>query len=222
MKALLVLVLLMWTAPFGAARACELALAFALDVSGSVNESEHQLQRDGVAAALLDPDVVTAISAQPGGVALMVYEWSDSRQQTQISAWRLVRGLNELKAIAAEVLAAPRSATGGTGIGPAVAFGALMFDYGPDCRRRVIDVSGDGKHNNGYRPHVAREMQVMQGVTVNALVIEGAEPEVLAYYVDHVISGQGAFVEIAAGYEDYAAALRRKLLREIPMAVADR
>ena len=104
----------------------------------------------------------------------------------------------------------------------AMAFGALMFDYGPDCRRRVIDVSGDGKHNNGFRPHVARQMQVMQDVTVNALVIEGAEPEVLAYYLDHVISGQGAFVEIAAGYEDYSAALRRKLLREIPMSVVDR
>lgn len=125
-----------------------------------------------------------------------------------------------MNAVAAEVLAAPRSATGATGIGPAVAFGALMFEYGPTCRRRVIDVSGDGKHNNGFRPHVAREMPAMQGVTVNALVIEGAEPEVLAYYLDNVISGSGAFVETAAGYADYAAALRRKLLREIPVPVA--
>lgn len=68
------------------ARSCELALALALDVSGGVDADEHRLQRQGLAAALLDPDVVTAVSAQPGGIAIMVYEWSDSRQQTQIAA----------------------------------------------------------------------------------------------------------------------------------------
>ena len=133
-----------------------------------------------------------------------------------------VNGSTGLQAVAADVLSAPRSPTGATGIGPAVAFGALMIDYGTDCRRRVIDVSGDGKHDHGFRPHVAREMSVMEGVTVNALVIVGAEPEVLDYYVAHVISGRGAFVEIAATYNDYAAAIRRKLLREIPTAVAVR
>ncbi len=208
--------------PVNEARSCDLALAFALDVSGSVDVYEHKLQREGLATALLDPDVVAAVSAQPGGVALMAYEWSDARQQTQIAAWRLVRDSTGLEAVAAEVLAAPRSASSATAIGPAVAFGALLIDYGTKCSRRVIDVSGDGKHNNGFRPHVAREMPVMQGVTVNALVIEGAEPGVLDYYVTHVISGSGAFVEIASGYEDYAAAIRRKLLREIPTPVAKR
>lgn len=202
--------------------ACDLALAFALDVSGSVDAAEHRLQREGLAAALIDPDVVSAVAAQPGGVALMVYEWSGTRQQTQIAPWRVVSNVEGLAAVAADVLAAPRSATGATAIGPAMAFGALMIDYGTDCRRRVVDISGDGKHNHGYRPHVARNLSVMDGVTVNALVIEGADAEVLAYYVSQVIGGTGAFVEIAAGYEDYADAIKRKLLRELAMPVAER
>ena len=65
-------------------------------------------------------------------------------------------------------------------------------------------------------------MPILDRVTVNALVIEGAESEVLSYYITNVIGGQGAFVEIAAGYEDYAAAILRKMLREITIPVAER
>ena len=201
---------------------CDLALAFALDVSGSVDAREHRLQREGLAGALLDPDVVTAVAAQPGGVALMVYEWAGARWQTPIAAWRLVKGEAELAAVAADVLAAPRSARGATAIGPAMYFGALMIDYETDCQRRVIDISGDGKHNNGFRPHEAWDNPVMDRVTVNALVIEGADPAVLDYYISQVIGGPGAFVEIAAGFEDYAVAIRRKLLRELAIPIAGR
>jgi hypothetical protein len=208
--------------PVAGARACDLALAFALDVSGSVNPAEHRLQREGLAGALLDPDVVTAVKAQPGGVALMVYEWAGARWQTPIAYWRLAKGEAELAAVAADVLSAPRSAKGATAIGPAMFFGALMIDYETDCQRRVIDISGDGIHNNGYRPHEAWGMPAMASVTVNALVIEGSDPDVLDYYVSQVIGGAGAFVEIAAGFEDYAVAIRRKLLRELTIPVAER
>lgn len=208
--------------PAAGARACDLALAFALDVSGSVDAAEFRLQREGLAAALLDPEVVSAVAAQPGGVALMAYEWSGAHQLTQIATWRMVTGAEGLAQVAADVLAAPRSASGATGIGPAMVFGAHMIDYGTDCRRRVIDISGDGRHNHGYRPRVAWDWPIMDRVTVNALVIEGAEAEVLLYYVGQVIGGAGAFVEIAAGFEDYAAAMQRKLLREITVPVAGR
>jgi len=36
-----------------------------------------------------------------------------------------------------------------------------------------------------------------------------------AYYTANVIRGPDAFVEVALGYEDYAAAMERKLLREL-------
>ena len=52
-------------------------------------------------------------------------------------------------------------------------------------------------------------------VTVNGLVIKGADPDPVAYYRAEVIHGPGAFVEIAADFDDYEAAMKRKLLREI-------
>ena len=43
----------------GGARAeeCRLALLLALDVSSSVDDDEYRLQKEGLAAALSDPDV---------------------------------------------------------------------------------------------------------------------------------------------------------------------
>lgn len=47
----------LWAAP---AQACRLALVLAMDVSSSVDAAEDQLQRAGLAAALIDPDVQAA------------------------------------------------------------------------------------------------------------------------------------------------------------------
>ena len=39
--------------------------------------------------------------------------------------------------------------------------------------------------------------------------------ELSSYYNSYVIRGTGAFVEAALGFEEYAAAMERKLLREL-------
>ena len=41
--------------------ACDLALALAVDVSGSVDRQEYQLQMDGLATALNDPLISEAL-----------------------------------------------------------------------------------------------------------------------------------------------------------------
>ena len=52
-------------------------------------------------------------------------------------------------------------------------------------------------------------------MTVNGLAILNEVPDLSAYYAAEVIGGAGAFVEVARNYEDFAQALRRKLIREI-------
>ena len=54
-------------------------------------------------------------------------------------------------------------------------------------------------------------------MTVNGLVILGGEDDagLLSYWKTYVIRGPEAFVEPAAGFDDYEAAMRRKLLREL-------
>ncbi len=62
------------SAPAAKATNCALALAFALDVSASVNSGEYDIQKGGLAAALLDTEVVDAILLDPGAVWLLAYE----------------------------------------------------------------------------------------------------------------------------------------------------
>ena len=69
----LALVLTLLAAPADAA--CRQALALGLDVSSSVDDTEYRLQLDGLAAALLKPEVRAAFLALPDApVRLYVFE----------------------------------------------------------------------------------------------------------------------------------------------------
>ncbi|NVK07223.1 MAG: DUF1194 domain-containing protein, partial [Marivivens sp.] len=92
--------------------------------------------------------------------------------------------------------------------------GTALLDQQPDCWRHTLDLSGDGENNTGPRPQDIPEDDRM---TVNGLVILGGEDDegLLSYWKTYVIRGPEAFVEPAAGFDDYEAAMRRKLLREL-------
>lgn len=200
----------------GPAGACALALAFALDVSASVDAEEYRLQRDGLAAALLDPAVEAAVLAQPGGVAFAAYEWSGRYQQDMMLDWTLVTEPAGLLAVARQIGGHTRSyAEFPTAIGYALGYGAVLMREAPDCQRRVIDISGDGIGNEGFPPATAYREFEFDAITVNGLVIGAADIALLRYYESEIPHGPGAFVEIAADFRDYEAAMRRKLLREL-------
>ncbi len=59
-------------------------------------------------------------------------------------------------------------------------------------------------------------------ISVNALAIEASEPGLTAYFFEHVIRGEGAFVVTAARFQDYPERIRRKLLREVTLQTAQR
>ncbi len=91
----------------------------------------------------------------------------------------------------------------------------LFATNGYEGRRRVIDVSGDGIDNSGSHPDAMRDAAMAAGITVNALAILSQGSALESYYRIHLIGGPEAFVMTAAGYEDFARAIRAKLLREI-------
>ncbi|SFD46934.1 DUF1194 domain-containing protein [Roseivivax sediminis] len=195
---------------------CRLALLLALDVSSSVDDAEYVLQRDGLAAALDDPDIRAALLLGPGTVALSAYEWSGRRQSALVVDWTTIGREADIDAVVARLRGTPRSQTRfPTAMGFALGYGATHLARGPDCTRRVIDVSGDGVTNDGFGPGLAYQHFPFQGVTVNGLAVLGADPEVDAYYHEVVRHGPGAFVEYADGYEGFRRAMTRKLLREI-------
>lgn len=206
------------------AQACNLALSLALDVSSSVDETEFRLQSEGLANALRSHEVANAIFSLPGNsIALHVYQWSGSSNQMTVLDWTLVTSRADLEAAAGILAAMPRSATESpTSLGYGLGYGAIALRDAPPCARKTLDVSGDGRNNNGFGPVNAYRHFPFQGITVNGLAIAGSDETITEYYLSEVIRGAGAFVETAAGFQDYERAMRRKLLREIGiMAVSD-
>src|SRR5437899_4086964 len=69
----------------------DLALALAIDISGSIDPDEARLQREGYVQAFRDPVIVRAILSGPNGrIAVAYYEWSDSWMQKLLIDWTLL------------------------------------------------------------------------------------------------------------------------------------
>lgn len=196
---------------------CRLALMLAMDVSASVDEGEYKLQRDGLAQALNTPEIRHALLAgAPGVVALSVFEWSGRYQQTVMLDWTMIDSDATLDRVVARIAGARRSWRDyPTAVGYALGFAAGLFDGAPVCDRQVIDISGDGINNEGFRPDSAYAHFPLDGVTVNGLVIEGVEPGIADFYRAEVLRGPGAFLVIARSFDEFADAMAQKLFREV-------
>lgn len=196
---------------------CRLALALAIDISSSVNETEYAIQRDGLVRAFRTPEVIrAALSPQGTAIAVSIYEWSGYNQQDVVIPWTLLDTESTVHALAGRLQAHLRPYTDlTTALGKAVEFGAGLLAGAPPCARKVLDVSGDGENNDGAGPEVYRSRGELDGITINGLVIEGAVPDPVAYYRNHVIQGPGAFLALARDYTDYPPVIIGKLLREM-------
>ncbi|QQA42442.1 DUF1194 domain-containing protein [Pelagovum pacificum] len=194
--------------------ACDTALALAIDVSGSVSKREYAIQTEGLAVAFLDEVVAEALVS--GQSAVLVVQWTGLSRQAVTLDWRRIGTHDDVVALAEEVRTMPREwDMFSTAIGDALAFTVREFDDVADCERRIIDISSDGTSNEGMLPQLLGPTLDRAEITVNALVITGAEPNLPDYFRQAVIHGPGAFVEVAAGYEDYPRAIRSKLLQEL-------
>ncbi len=214
--------------PVTADAACRQALALGLDVSGSVDAAEYRLQLDGVATALNSDRVQQVLFAQPDApIRITVYEWSGPENQTIILPWTTIVTTDDLDGATGTLLAHQRgTAAPTTAIGSAMLAGFALRRDQTDCWKRTLDLSGDGPANTGPRPQDIGPAQQLPGVIVNGLVIGSGNQsgddqriadikELSAYYRSYVIRGADAFVESALGFEDYAAAMERKLLKEL-------
>jgi Ca-activated chloride channel family protein len=203
----------------GAAVACETALVLAIDISGSIDAGEYALQIQGLAAALDDAAVREELLR--GQVALAVVQWSGVGRQALVLPWRRMLSEPEIDRFAAAVRALPRAFTASdTAVGEAITFSASQFAAVPDCRRKVIDISGDGPENAGYTVARARSLAQRAGIEINAIAIEdiGASTPITAFYLRWVIT-RGGFVVTARGLGDYPRAIRVKLLRELSRVI---
>ncbi|HYZ26627.1 MAG TPA: DUF1194 domain-containing protein [Geminicoccaceae bacterium] len=216
----LVLALLLLCGLTGPARAqahVDLELVLAIDSSGSVDFAEFELQAGGLARAFRDAEVIEAIeTAAPNGIAVAVIQWSGRRQHLTVVDWTKITDAASARSLAGAIEATGRILIGETAIADALQFAAEEVVGGPyHGARRVIDVSGDGPTNAGGDPDPIRDAAVLAGITINGLAILNESPTLDRYYAEHVIGGPDAFIMSASDYDDFARAIRLKLLREI-------
>lgn len=203
---------------------CGLELVLAMDVSRSIVNAEYDLQMNGLAAAFRNPQVMAAVSWVPGGVMATVTQWSGPESQAQTVPWTHLTDAASMSSFAGAVERQARAFFAAyTAVGEALVHANSLGATNPmRCARRVIDISGDGASNRGQPPRPVAEALAANGVTVNGLAIRGAWPDPAEFYQRNVVRGDGAFLEIAESFQDYADAIRRKLLRELGPHVAER
>ena len=208
-----------------AQQAVDLELVLAADGSGSIDEEEFLLQRQGFAAAIASPEVLDAIqSGALQRIAVTLVEWGAPDSQHVIVDWVEVRDAASAKAFADRLLAAPRQAWGYNSISNVIAFSAGMIAAnGFEGTRKVIDVSGDGPQIGGRSLEEVRRETLAQDVTINGLVIKSrgggvrgpGGSDLVDHYERDVIGGPGAFVMTAENRRNFEQAIRAKLVAEI-------
>jgi hypothetical protein len=222
LRALLVLVLLVPAAR--AQVAVDLELVLAVDISRSIDDDEARLQREGYMAAFTNPRVIEAIQGGSiGAIAVTYVEWASYEYQRTVIPWMLVRDGESAAGFAEKIGELPRVSMSWTSISGAIDHSVRLFGQGYHGTRRVIDISGDGVNNNGRPASLARDDAVASGIVINGLPILndrpnfGRPPEMNldVYYENQVIGGPGAFMIAAEDFNDFAAAILSKLIREI-------
>jgi Ca-activated chloride channel homolog len=196
----------------------DLALVIALDGSASVRFEEFNLIANGMGAAMRDAGVVAGLTAGPARASLVaVLLWSGTGAQEVLVEWTRIDGAASAEAFAVAVENVPRIVrAGGTAIGEALAAcEALLADAPVPAARRIVDVVGDGRSNEGRAPGPVRDRMARDGITINGLCVLNEEPDLLETYSAEVIGGAEAFALTCASYADFAAAMRQKMLREI-------
>ena len=226
-------------APWRASRAegaeidVDVELIIAVDVSGSIDPEEAQLQRNGYIDAFTDARILRAIKSGPRGrIAVAYVEWADNFYQSLIADWVEIDGEDSAGKFAAHLRKVPINIAQRTSISGAINYCLPLFDRNNfKGTRQVIDISGDGPNNDGILVDVARDAALARKITINGLPIINDRPNRFGfpnlpdlddYYEGCVIGGRGAFVVVARDFADFATAVKQKLFLEVSGITAER
>ncbi|MEM6944745.1 MAG: DUF1194 domain-containing protein [Pseudomonadota bacterium] len=204
----------------------DLELILAVDVSRSMTQRELEIQRRGYAEALVSDEVVEAIQrgGPHGQIALSYVEWAGAFSQRVIIDWTLVRTEADAVAFAETLTAEFNAALRRTSISGIIDHSIPRFEAnGFAGERQVIDISGDGPNNAGRPVLAARSAAAARGITINGLPLMTREgmgdqwhlDDLDVYYRECVITGPTSFVIPVLEWEDFPAAVRKKLVLEL-------
>lgn len=199
------------------ALACETALLLTIDVSNSVDTAEYRLQTDGLADALRDSEIVDTMVRDQ--VAVAVVQWSGVGDQVVSIPWERITNAGQAEVLSQRARSMDRAyVLSGTATAEALLFSLAQFDAVADCKRKVIDISTDGTANAGSDVRLVRARAERAGVTINGIGIESMGRTITNFLQGSVITRDG-FVMTARMHQDYPAAIRAKILREISRVI---
>ena len=221
----------------------DLLLILAADVSRSIDAAKFQLQRDGYAHRHFRParshDTIKSEPFRPPSIALTFVESGGraSVPQHVLIDWTAIGDGLRAPRISAIVCSKRQKAlirryrtsisTSAIELPPM----DQRFTHTPfTATRRIIDIaSGDSTNNAGHRDvSSARDDAVVEGVTINGLVILSGNPMSWGipitpirqaaldnYYRNNVVGGPGAFVMVAKDFNSFGQAMIGKLIAEV-------
>lgn len=204
-------------------------LVLLIDASSSMRRlfermSFYDLQIEATARALMEPCVVERlIGTLRGRTAIGAILWSANPQQEIAVHWRIIRSREDVAAVAARLRKTANYLDSDTGVAEAVRFAIkqLKAEYIPRNCRKIIDVSANGRDNQGGDPSTAGGEAEKLGITINAVVMKGYDGSVeqmRQYYLDHVVTTDGLVFKVEEedkALEALAVANSSKLCAEI-------
>lgn len=226
------------TAPALAATLVNTELVLSVDASGSVDEAEFNLQRQGYEEAFRDDELIDIIAGLEQGIAVTLQYWATN--PAPALQWYRITDAASAHDFADAIAATVRPFSGGaTNIAAAInsATTSLLTNEF-EGKRQVIDISGDGTQNTdlagssvacsaaaGFNNNTdpactslvatARDNAAAQDITINGLPILTDYATLDDYYLNYAVSGDEAFIQAAGTFGDFGAAVKAKIKREI-------
>ncbi|MFD2164943.1 DUF1194 domain-containing protein [Thalassotalea euphylliae] len=195
----------------------DVELQLLVDISGSVNSTEYDLQMMGYSNAFASERVQDAIiNGTEGSIAVQLIMWSGSGNQQVMIDWTLVDSADAAHDLSTVMANIARPFSGWTAIGSAIEYGYPLFvnnDFAGT--KNVIDISGDGTNNSGISPAAGSAAALANGVdTINGIVIT-TDDSVIDQYAEQVVGGDTPFLLAPATFNDFQRAIENKIVAEI-------
>jgi hypothetical protein len=207
----------------------DINIVTALDVSDSIDAQSTRIEIDGMAQAILAPEILQAIHAgHYRRVGFAIFAWHEGAYPELVS-WTIIGNDQDARAVSQQLhevqpsefgvsvdrMVAPRM----TDLSGAIDHAAVLLLTAPFATdHMVLNVIGNGWDNVGEGPTYARDRLVGKGGTINGVIL-GEDPVLADYFRQNVIGGPGAFLITARDNGSITEALARKFLRDVALAI---
>lgn len=191
-----------------------LKLSLVIDISGSIDTNEYNLQMDGYKAAFLNATVQNNILSHANGIAVNVIFFASSAGGP-LQAFTHLNSVASITNFANTLgsLARPGGLGSSTGIGNGMqlSLNTLQDNSAFVANRRIMDVSIDGQNNTGGGPQPVRNAAAADAITVNGLAIQ--QSSLQTYLQNNVVTNDGN-VYFATSFNTFEQAVIAKIQAE--------